>query len=110
MEFRPRELRIYSTGNGREPFSEWLEKLSAGYRAIIRSRLNRIILGNFGDAKSLGDGVHELRIDVGPGYRVYYGIDGMTIVLLLCGGDKSTQVRDIKRAKEYWNEYKEAKN
>ena len=56
--------------------------------------------------KSLGDGVYELRIDFGPGYRVYYGLDGDVVVLLLSGGDKSTQAKDIKQAKEYWNEYK----
>lgn len=88
---------------------EWLRKLSGDHRTIVLHRLDRVEHGNFGDAKSVGDGVYELRVDIGPGYRVYYGIDGMTIVLLLCGGDKKSQIKDIKRAKEYWNEYKERK-
>jgi putative addiction module killer protein len=100
VDFRSRELRIYSTGNGRKPYKEWVQKLPGEHRAIVRSRLNRVALGNFGDAKYLGDGVHELRINIASGYRVYYGLDGETIVLLLCGGDKKTQVRDIKRVLE----------
>ena len=76
-------------------------------RACIRTRLDRVALGNLGDCEPVGEGVSELRIAFGPGYRVYFAQDGDTIVLLLCGGDKSTQVKDIKRAKEYWADYKE---
>lgn len=75
-------------------------------RAKIRVRLDRISLGNMGDCHRVDDGVHELRIDYGPGYRVYFGWLGSTIVLLLCGGDKSTQTKDIDLAKQYWNDYR----
>lgn len=69
-------------------------------------RLDRISLGNFGDCRSVGEGVQELRIDYGPGYRVYFGQLGSTIVLLLCGGDKSAQAKDINLAHYYWSEYR----
>ena len=72
-----------------------------------RTRLDRLEGGNFGDCQSVGSGVFELRLHFGPGYRVYFGEVDRTIVLLLCGGDKSTQTRDIQRAKTYWLEYKE---
>jgi len=67
-------------------------------------------LGNLGNSKSVGEGVCELKIDFGPGYRVYFGQLGSTIVLLLCGGDKSTQEQDIRKAYEYWKEYGEREN
>jgi putative addiction module killer protein len=68
-------------------------------------QVNRLAFGSFGDWKSVGDGVSELRIDYGPGYRVYFGRKGKTVVILLCGGDKSSQKTDIKTAKEYWKDY-----
>jgi putative addiction module killer protein len=76
-------------------------------RAVIQVRLDRLEQGNFGDCKPVGEGVMELRVDFGPGYRVYLAEDGPRIVLLLAGGDKSTQSRNIKAAKMYWNDYKE---
>jgi putative addiction module killer protein len=85
-----------------ETFSKWLRKLKdqAGRRAIV-ARIRRVsTTDNFGDHASVGDGVSELRIHVGPGYRIYYTIRGEQIVLLLCGGDKGSQDRDIERAKE----------
>ena len=107
MEVAPKELRIYVTEEGREPFSEWLASFrDIKTRAKIRVRLDRVSLGNFGDCNGVGEGVQELRIDYGPGYRVYFGLEGQTIVLLLCGGDKSTQIKDIETAKRYWNEYR----
>jgi putative addiction module killer protein len=107
VEAAPKELRIYVTKDGREPFSEWLASLrDIRARAKIRVRLDRVSLGNIGDCHTVGEGVQELRIDYGPGYRIYFGQEGATIVLLLCGGDKSTQSRDIETAKRYWNEYR----
>ncbi len=108
-EVKPREVRIYVAENKRRPYLDWLNGLSASVRGIIRSRMNRVRLGNLGDTKSVGDGVHEIRINFGSGYRIYYGLDGDTIVLLLTAGDKSTQTKDIKQAKIYWNDYKENK-
>lgn len=101
------ELREYLTEAGRNPFREWLHSLrDIPARARIRVRLNRVRLGNFGDCKPVGEGVNELRMDVGPGYRVYFGQEGGCLVILLCGGDKRTQTRDIATAKEYWRLYK----
>ena len=107
MEATPKELHIYVTVSGQSPFSEWLTSLrDRKARAKIRVRLDRISLGNMGDCHGVGDGIEELRIDYGPGYRVYFGRLGSTIVLLLCGGDKSTQTKDIDLAKQYWNDYR----
>jgi putative addiction module killer protein len=75
-------------------------------RAIIRARLERVRLGNLGDCKDVGDGVSELRIAFGPGYRVYFGQDGLRVIVLLIGGDKASQKKDIERAKLLWLEYK----
>ncbi|MBI3987356.1 MAG: type II toxin-antitoxin system RelE/ParE family toxin [Lentisphaerae bacterium] len=100
------ELLEFVTAEGKNPFRDWLYALrDVRARATIRVRLNRVRLGNFGDAKSVGDGVFELRIPSGPGYRVYFARKGSTVVLLLSGGDKSTQIRDIRRAKIYWLDY-----
>jgi len=104
---RPKELHIFVTEEGREPFSEWLTSLrDIKARAKIRVRLDRASLGNLGDSHGVGEGVQELRIDYGPGYRIYLGQEGETMVLLLCGEDKSTQNKDIEKAKRYWNEYR----
>jgi putative addiction module killer protein len=100
---KERELREYLTETGRNPFHAWLHELrDTQARARIRVRLNRLRLGNFGDCKPVGEGVLELRMNFGPGYRAYVGQDGDTLVILLCGGDKQTQTRDIAKAKEYW--------
>ena len=107
MEAPPKEIRVYVTEEGRKPFTEWIASLrDIKARAKIRVRLDRVSLGNLGDCHGVGEGVEELRIDYGPGYRVYFGQEGATIVLLLCGGDKSTQTKDIDTAKRYWNEYR----
>ena len=103
MNVVPHTLEEYVTVKGKNPFRKWLSTLrDVRARAKIRIRLNRIRLGNFGDAKSVGDGVSELRIPYGPGYRVYFALTSDTDVLLLCGGDKSTQKRDVRKAKNYW--------
>jgi putative addiction module killer protein len=100
---------IYEHKRGKSPFLEWLLDLrDIKARAMIRARINRLELGNFGDCKSVGGGVLELRIAFGPGYRVYLGRDGSTIVVLLCGGDKGSQSKDVSKAKTLWKEYKDA--
>ena len=101
------ELRYYQTAQGEQPFAEWLGGLADRQaRARVQARLARVGAGNFGDVEPVGEGVLELRIDWGPGYRVYFARIGQVIVLLLCGGDKRTQQRDIKRAKDYFEDYK----
>ena len=103
-----RELEIYRAPNGQAPYTEWFESIrDLKTRTQIQARIDRIKSGNLGDYKSAGDGVFELRFRSGPGYRIYFGQVDNTIVLLLCGGDKSSQNRDIRRAKAYWQEYKE---
>ncbi len=104
----PRKLQVYQTQNGREPFTEWLRSIrDRRTRTRIRERLERLEIGNVGDCQSVGSGVYEMRLHFGGGYRIYFGEIDNTIVLLLCGGDKSSQARDIERAKIYWLEYKE---
>jgi putative addiction module killer protein len=105
------EIAIYETAEGKQAFTEWLLSMKdrAGQRAVI-SRLRRLSQGNPGDCQTVGDGVHELRIHQGPGYRVYFAYDGRTIVILLCGGNKSTQDRDIEIAKGYWKHRQEERN
>ena len=106
-EIHPRDVQVYQTTDGREPFNEWLVSIrDIETQARIRARLERLEDGNLGDCQSVGEGVFELRLHFGAGYRVYFGQIGNTIILLLCGGDKSSQRQDIKRAKTYWMEYK----
>ncbi|MGK5092489.1 type II toxin-antitoxin system RelE/ParE family toxin [Deltaproteobacteria bacterium TL4] len=100
------EIQEYVTSSGKSPFGEWFQKLKdIRTRAIIRQRIDRVQLGNFGDCKVLGDEIYELRINFGPGYRVYYGKTGNMIVILLCGGSKKSQNSDIQKAKKYWLDY-----
>lgn len=107
MAVSPKELRIYETSEGRKPFDDWLDGLRDRITvARIASRLNRVAIGNLGDAKSVGDGVSELRLAFGPGYRIYFAQEKDRIVLLLCGGDKGSQDKDIRAAKEYWEDYR----
>lgn len=101
------EVREYLTPDGSCPFGEWLVALrDLRARSRILGRIDRVRAGLRGDWKALRNGVFELRIDHGPGYRVYCGQDGSRLVLLLCGGDKRTQQRDIETAYEYWQDYK----
>ena len=103
------QLLRYQREDGREPFSEWLNGLRdkmAQARIRIRLRLRQVEAGNLGDCEPVGEGVLELRVHVGAGYRVYCGRHGKTVVLLLCGGDKASQVRDIEQAKQLWMEWK----
>ena len=100
-------LKIYETLSGSEPLTKWLNDLKdQRARIAIRMRLGRMKLGNFGHCEPVGSGVSEMKVDLGPGYRVYFGMIERTIVLLLCGGDKGTQGKDIKRAHEYFEDHK----
>lgn len=102
-----REVQYYQTPNGREPFTEWYDSLrDPKTQNRIDRRLERVETGNLGEYKSVGDGVFELILDFGPGYRIYFGVVDNIIVLLLCGGGKRSQDRDIERAKNYWLQYK----
>ncbi len=102
---RPKTVIIYADENGTEPFTTWLEGLRDPLvRRRILVRLRRVEQGNYGDYKTVQDGVYELRFTFGPGYRVYFGEDGDTLVVVLGGGDKSTQSKDIEKAKACWRE------
>ena len=99
------KIREYITPGGTSPFEEWLLNLrDRKAKAKIVTRLDRVAAGNFGDHKYLREGVYELRLTYGKGIRIYYGKEKDTIILLLLGGDKSTQNRDVKKAIEYWHE------
>ena len=101
------QLLEYITEDGENPFHKWLNSLKdLSARARIRVRLNRVRLGNFGDCKPVGKGVNELRVDYGPGYRLYYGKSKTIIVILLCGGSKKSQSKDIQLAQAYWADFK----
>jgi len=100
------ELIEYVRDDGRSPFAEWFERLDDQAAAKITTALERMRAGNFGDHKSVGQGVVERRIDYGPGYRVYFGRDGARLVVLVGGGTKSRQSSDIKDAQANWAEYK----
>jgi putative addiction module killer protein len=111
QDVQPRELQFYRTPNGREPFAEWFNAIrDPRTRTRIQRRLVRLEGGNFGDCHAMGNGVFELRLHFGTGYRIYFSNANNMIVLVLCGGDKSTQSRDIERAKTYWLEYKETQS
>jgi putative addiction module killer protein len=102
------EIRHYIDRAGKDVFDDWMTRLrDARAQAKITARINRVAAGNFGDCKSLGGGLYELRVDWGPGYRVYYATIGEAIVLLLCGGDKRKQSADIQRARQFLQDYQE---
>ena len=99
-------LEIYTTLDGDIPFLRWLESFTDGnIRFRIKDRLDRVTLGNLGDYKVLQEGLSELRLSFGPGYRIYFSPIGNRTILLLCGGNKSTQQKDIQKAIFYWNDY-----
>jgi putative addiction module killer protein len=106
VEAKVKTIAIYETEDGKRPFKQMLDSLRDKVAvARINARLTRIELGNFGDAKPVGNGVMELRLVFGSGFRIYYGLDGEKLVVLLTGGDKSTQDKDIKTAHDYWSDY-----
>jgi putative addiction module killer protein len=100
------ELRYYLTTGGESPFENWFDGLDAASAAKVSVALVRLGQGNTSNAKTVGQGVLEYRIDWGPGYRVYFGRDGEVLVILLTGGTKQRQQRDIAQAKELWADYK----
>ena len=105
MESRQWVIRKYVTKDGVCPFDEWFDKLNPTLQARIDVRLDRVKLGNFGDRKSIKGGIFELRLQFGAGYRIYFGLEGNQCVLLLAGGSKKTQTKDIKTARRLWKMY-----
>ncbi len=104
------KIEIYELPNGKSPYLGWLTDLDIKIQAIIEKRIARIRLGNFGDCETYPKwlGMWELRIDHGPGYRIYFGKKGFKRVILLLGGDKASQKRDITKALHYWQKCKES--
>ncbi|OGR87143.1 MAG: addiction module protein [Elusimicrobia bacterium RIFCSPLOWO2_01_FULL_60_11] len=107
MEIIERNILYYETRDGKIPFREWVYDLpSEKTQEIIHNRISRLRSGNFGDCKTVGGGIFELRIHYGPGYRIYFGEIENTIVLLLLGGEKDTQIRDIMKAQSFWEDFR----
>lgn len=103
---KPCEIRLYQTATGKEPYTEWENSLDKSVVARIDARLTRIReAGNIGTCEPVGDGVYELKFDFGPGYRVYFGLETDTFMILLLGGSKKGQQRDINKSKEYWKDH-----
>ena len=107
LEVAPWDVEVYTPQQGKQPFTEWLNSLkdTQGANKILL-RIRRIQLGNLGDHKFIADGVFELRMKFGQGYRVYFGKVEHRIIVLLCGGDKSSQERDIQQALQHWADYR----
>ncbi len=102
----PKTVIVYQDENGNEPYLNWLESIKGKQtKARIQIRVRRLQNGLYGDCQTIGEGVFELRLFFGSGYRVYFGQDDDRIIILLCGGDKSTQKKDIKTAQIYWKDY-----
>jgi putative addiction module killer protein len=107
VEASEKRVEYYETADGKAPFREWFAALrDRKAQARIDARLARVQLGNLGQCEPVGEGVMELKIDYGPGYRVYFSQVSTVLVLLLCGGDKRTQQRDIETARNYWADYR----
>ncbi len=102
-------IREYIDDEGRSPFARWFRRLDATAAAKVTIALARLEQGNVSAVKSVGSAVHEIRLDFGPGYRVYFGWDGPELVILLGGGDKRRQQRDIEHAKSLWRDYRKRK-
>ena len=110
MRAFPFDLEYYVADTGRIPFKEWLDDLNdVSARAKIRVRLDRVRMGNLGDSRSVGGSVYELKVEYGPGYRIYFAREDDKIILLLLGGDKSSQARDIAKARVYRENYRRRK-
>lgn len=103
-----KSLRLYKTENGKEPFTEWVESLKDKIAlAQVNNRVRRLALGHYGDCKRIAKDIFELRIHYGSGLRVYFAEQNQTVIILLLGGNKGSQKRDIKKAITYWQDYKE---
>ena len=102
-------VKEYLDPAGESPFARWFDGLHAPAAAKVATALYRLELGNYSNVKSVGAGVHECRIDFGPGYRIYFGKDGDTLIILLGGGSKKRQQRDVETAQDLWREYKQRK-
>lgn len=106
MTDTPKRVIVYATPSAKEPFTDWLNGLrDVMGRKRILARVSRLQQGNYGDCQPVREGVSELRMFFGSGYRVYFGERGNDVIILLCGGDKSSQNKDIQQAKAYWKEY-----
>ncbi len=104
-------VKLYCETGGKIPYLKWIDAIKdKEIRIRIQQRIRRLELGNFGNCKALKDGVYELKLDFESGHRIYYGLEGKKIIILLCAGDKSTQRDDIEKAKKFWKDYKEMKN
>ena len=101
MEGKATQVQFFKDEKGREPVAEWLDSLDRSARAIVLTHIGKLRIGNFGRCRDLKGGLWELKINFGPGYRAYFYKKGTTVVVLLCGGDKAGQVRDIERARRY---------
>lgn len=99
------QVKEYITAQGRSPFHRWYGRLTEQLASRVTRALIRVSRGLLGDTKYVGEGVYELRLHTGPGYRIYYGRDGDDLIILLVGGDKSSQQRDIRRAQGFWRAY-----
>lgn len=106
VETKAFNVFVYQDEFGREPFVEWLRNLERSDRARILTRLDRVEQGNFGDHKQIGEKLYELRFHFGSGYRVYFGREKSTLILILSGGTKASQKKDIKKAQKYWSAYR----
>lgn len=111
QQTRPREVLVYAHPDGKEPFWEWLDGLrNLQAQTNIEHRIKRLEHGLLGDCDSIGDSVFELRVHVGPGYRIYFAEFGGNTILLLTGGTKKTQTKDIQQAKHLWRLWRQEKN
>lgn len=105
MDITPVEIRYYQTVSERCPFRDWLDSLDTTLEKNVDLRLARVRRGLLGDVEPVGEGVFELKMDVGPGCRIYFGREGNVMVILLNAGDKKHQSADIKKARGFWHDY-----
>jgi putative addiction module killer protein len=105
VEIESIRILYYLTSAGQSPYLEWFDRLEKQIQFVVLERLTRVERGLLGDAQWIGQGVWELRFHLSSGYRIYFGRDGQFLVILLCGGNKQSQQRDIEKARAYWTNY-----